>query len=364
MSKILLICTTSNTVITFRKTLIEALQAAGHKVSVIVFDEINKAEIENRGIEFHCIKGENRSVNPFSSLSLKSKYKKLIKSISPDIVFTFMMKPNIFGALGAVKAGVKEIFCMVEGAGDVFANNGVKWKLLRTAVCALYRKAFKYVLKVIFLNNDDKNEFISRKLVRPRQCEIVPGIGVDLERFVQKPIENHNTFLMLTRLIKTKGVIEYCDAARLVKQKYPQAKFYLVGGEGNIKASDIKQYTDDGSVEYCGHTKDVRPYLENCSVFVLPSYYREGLPMSIMEASAVGRAVITTDNVGCRDAVTDGFNGFTVDIKSASAIADKCVYFLENTDKIVEMGNNGRALAQQKFDKNVINEQIMRLIGA
>lgn len=364
MSKILLVCTTSNTVIAFRKSLIEALQAAGHKVSVIVFDEINKAEIESRGIEFHCIKGENRSINPFSTLALKKKYKKLIKSISPDIVFTFMMKPNIFGSLGAVKAGVKEIFCMVEGAGDVFANNGLKWKLIRSAVCMLYRKAFKHVRKVIFINRDDKAEFISKRLVRPEQCEIVHGIGVDLEHFAQKPIGNFNTFVMLARLLKTKGVIEYCEAARLVKQKYPQAQFYLLGSEGNIKASDIKQYTDEGSVVYCGPQKDVRPYLENCSVFILPSYYREGLPMSIMEASSVGRAVITTDNVGCRDAVTDGYNGFLVAVQNAAAIAEKCVYFIENTDKIVEMGNNARIFAQNNFDKNVINEQIAKVIGA
>lgn len=292
--KAFLLCVTSQSVLTFRRNLIQVLIEKGVDVHVCAFDDDYEARIEELGATFHCIEDKNRSLNPFKVLSLKNKYCKVIKEVKPDVVFTFMVKPNTFGVLAAKKAGVKKIFSMVEGAGDVFINDGLKWKIIRKGVCHLYKKAFRNSQKVFFLNKDDKAEFLRRKLVRETQCEIVHGIGVDLEKFADKPLKNHRTFLMVARMLKTKGVFEYCECARIVKRKYPDAVFNYLGAEGTVKLDDIREYIDDGSIVYLGTTDDVRPYYEDCAAYVLPSY-REGMPMSVMEAEAVGRAIIATD---------------------------------------------------------------------
>ena len=257
MKKILLLCVTSQNVITFRARLIKALQEKGYAVSVVAFDNEYKEDIAKLKVDFYCIEEKNRSMNPLKILSLKGKYKKLIKQINPDIVFTFMLKPNTFGVLAAKSAGVENIYSMVEGAGDAFIHNSLKWKIVRSVVCALYRKAFKHSKKVFFLNTDDKTEFIQKHLVTAEQCEIVHGIGVDLEKFSFKPLQNTKTFLMVARMLETKGVYEYCKCARLVKQKYPDAVFNYLGAEGTVKLADIQEYIDDGSITYLGTTKDV-----------------------------------------------------------------------------------------------------------
>lgn len=363
MKKILLITPTSAQVVGFRAKLIETLQKNEYEVSVLTFDREREQEIESKNIKFYCVEDKNRSLNPFKILSLKNKYCKIIKEVKPDIVFTFMLKPNTFGVLAAKKAGVKNIYSMVEGAGDVFINNGLKWKVVRKVVCSLYKKAFKNSKKVFFLNNDDKAEFIQRKLVKAEQCEIIHGIGVDLEKFAYKPIKNNRTFLMVARMLKTKGVYEYCKCARIVKQKYPDAVFNYLGAEGTVTLADIKEYVDDGSINYLGTTTDVRPYYEDCSVYVLPSY-REGMPVSVMEAEAIGRVVITSDTNGCRDTVVDGKNGFLVPVGDFDELAEKVIWCIEHPEEAEQMGKNARAFAEENFNEKKINEHILsRLMG-
>lgn len=362
--KILLICSTSYQLATFRKHLIEKFQAEGFQVCAIAFDEDNRELLESRGVELYCVKGANRSVNPLKTIALTRAYFKIIKQIKPDIVFTFMLKPNIFGTRAAKKAGVKRVFSMVEGAGDVFINKGIKWSVIRSVVCRMYRKSFRIPQRVFFLNNDDKEEFIKRKLVSDNQSIIIPGIGVDIEHFALKPLINHNTFLMVARMLKTKGVMVYCNAARLVKQKYPDAVFSYLGGEGTLKISDIQEYIDDGSINYLGTTKDVRPYLEDCAVLVLPSSYREGVPMSIMEAEATGRAIITTNNTGCRDTVNNGENGFLFECGDYNTLAEKIIWCIENPKEVEQFGLNSRKLAEEKFDGRVINDRIYKIIAS
>lgn len=361
--KILLICSKSSAVVGFRKKLIERLQEYGHDIFAIAFDDEHKDIIKEKNIEFYHIADANRSLNPFKILSLSNRYSKIIKQIKPDLVFTFMLKPNIYGVQGAKKAGITNVYSMVEGAGDVFINDGLKWKIIRKFVCYGYKKAFKTSKKVFFLNNDDKAEFIARGLVGEEKCEIVHGIGVDLERFAHKPVKNYTTFLMIARLLKTKGVIEYCEAARAVKKIHPEAIFNLVGPEGTLKQADIQEYIDDGSINYLGPTKDVRPRIEESSIHVLPSY-REGLGLVNAEAGAVGRAIITGNTNGTRDTVEDGYNGFLVPIKNSQAIAEKMIYFLENPSEIDRMGKNARAFAEANFDHNRINKKICEIIGA
>jgi len=359
--RILLVCSKSSVVVNFRKKLIEKLQELGHQVCALAFDNEHEETIKERGVEFHYFPDANRSLNPFKVLSSKNRYAKAIKEINPDLVFTFMLKPNVYGVQGASQAGFDNIYSMVEGTGDVFINNGFKWKLIRKYVCGGYKKSFKHSKKVFFLNNDDKAEFVSRGLVREEQCEIVHGVGIDLERFEYQPVESTSTFLMIARLLKTKGVFEYCEAAKAVKEKYPNATFNLVGGEGTLTAEDIKEYTDSGIVNYLGRKEDVRPYIREASVHVLPSY-KEGLGLVNVEAGAVGRPIITCNTNGTRDTVKNGYNGFLVPVKDSQAIAEKMIYFLENPEKIEEMGKNARKYAEDNFDHRVINEKICSII--
>lgn len=360
--KFLLICGNSQTVITFRLGLIKALQKKGYAVSVVALDNDYKDEIAAQNIDFYSICVQNRSLNPFGMQKLKKNYRALIERLKPDVVFTFMLKPNIFGVRAAKKCQIKQIFSMVEGAGDVFANNGIKWKIIRSVVCKMYRRSFRHVKKIFFLNTDDKKEFVLRKIVKEEQCIVISGIGVDTERFTYRPIKNYNTFLMIARMLKTKGVLEYCKAARIVKEKYPDAVFNYLGAEGNIKVEDIQEYIDDGTLKYLGTTKDVRPYLEECAVFVLPSSYREGLPMSIMEAEAVGRMVITYNVIGCREAIEDKYNGFLVEAGNYEALSQKFIWCLEHGEEVALFGKNSRLLAEKRFAKDIINNKILDTI--
>ncbi len=357
MKKIVLICVSSQNVITFRKKLIEHLQKNDFKVTAIAFDDEYKEEIESLGVNFYCVNDNNRSKNPFKIFTLKNKYKKILKLEQPEYVFTFMLKPNTFGVKAAKKAGVKNIFSMVEGAGDAFANNTLKWKVVRFVICKLYKSAFKLVKKVFFLNNDDKKEFISRKLLEEEKIIMISGIGVDLDYFAFKPLKYDANFLMVARMLKTKGIYEYCECARQVKGKYPHANFNYLGAEGAVKLEDIKEYLDDGSVNYLGTTKDVRPFYEDCAVLVLPSY-REGMPMAIMEAESIGRAIITTNAIGCKDTVIDNYNGFIIEKNNVQQLVEKCLFCLENNTVVQEMCENSRKFAEENFDSKKINNQI------
>ena len=360
--KILLLCVTTQVVIGFRKSLIESMQKLGHDVAVITFDREHEELIRSRGIDFYCLKDSNRSLSPLKILTLKDRYAKLIREIAPDIVFSFMLKPNIFGVLGAKKAGVSKIYSMVEGAGDVFIYNTLKWRLIRRVVCCFLRQSLRNAKKVFFLNADDRDEFISYRLVKLEQCDIVPGIGVDLARFAQKPLQSNDSFLMVSRMLKTKGVIEYCEAAKKVKALYPNATFRYVGPEGTLKLSDIQSYIDDGVIEYMGMASDTVPHYEKAAVAVLPSY-REGLGLVNAEAAAVSRPVITCDTVGTRCTVVNGYNGFLIPVADSDAIAEKMIYFLENPDEIVKMGENGRKFAEENFDQTKINQKICSILG-
>ena len=361
--KIALLCVKSISVVWFRKTLIKELVKRGHDVTVVAFDRENEEEIKSYGANFCLCDDSNRSINPLKILTLSKRYSKIIKEISPDLVFTFMLKPNLFGVLGAKKAGVDNIYSMVEGAGDVFIYNTLKWKLIRKFVCIMYKKAFKHSKKVFFLNTDDQADFINRGLVKEEQCEIIHGIGVDLERFAYEPVVNHSSFLMIARMLKTKGIMEYCEAAKEVKKIYPNAEFNYLGSEGTVKIEDLKEYIDAGIINHLGVTSDVRPFIKNSAVNVLPSY-REGLGLVNAEAGAIGRPSITCDTIGTRDTVIDGYNGFLVPVGDSHALAEKMIYFLEHPDAVESMGVNARNFSEKMFDYKVINDKICAVIGA
>ena len=356
--KILLITTASNTVLNFRKDLIKHIQKRGHEVFVIVNDGKSNEEIEKLGVKLFSVEADNRNMNFLKNMVYKKRIRKIIINEKPDMVFTFQIKPNIFGTLSAKKY-TRNIYSMVEGLGDVFVKKSLFWSLIRIIIGQMYKKSFKFVKKVFFLNKEDKDFFVNSKLLKESKAVIIDGIGINVEDYTQKEIINFNTFVMVSRLIKSKGVIEYCKAAQLVREKGFEYRFILAGGESELKMTDIQDYINRGDIQYIGYTSNIKQVLEDSTIFVLPSYYREGLPRSSMEAMALGRPILTTNSVGCKETVIEGYNGLLCNPKDEIDLSNKMIEIMSNKKNIICYGNNSRELVVKRFNQEKINNIIL-----
>ncbi len=363
--KILVISPKNRTVYNFRGELISSIISLGHEVIVTGPNKTDEEKIRALGAEFVDIPLDKDSVNPIKDIKYARALKKLIKEKKPDVVFSYTVKPIIYGSYAARKCGVKNIFPMLTGIGYVFNSDSVKAKLLRKPVSFLYKKTLKNANKVIFQNPDDLNHFVSKKLVNPESCVLVNGSGVNMSKFVKSPPPPSIVFFMLARLMKSKGVDEYLRAAEIVKGKYPDVNFWLLGNEGTTDTIPIKKiepYVNNGTITHFPECENIVSYFQNCSVFVLPSY-GEGTPRCVLEAMSCGKAIITTNAPGCRETVVDGVNGFLVPVKNAEAIAEKMVEFIKNPHLIETMGNASFEYCKEKFEVNKVNEVMLQILG-
>ena len=248
----------------------------------------------------------------------------------------------------------------------VFLGEDPKSRLVRAVMTRLYRASLRACPAVFFQNRDDEALFRARKMLRKEKSVLLRGSGVNLDHFAPKPLPEEPTFLCIARLIRDKGVGEYLQACRIVRQKYPSVPCLLLGpydsNPSAIRPEELLPYLQEQVVTYCGEQEDVRPYLERCSVFVLPSY-REGTPKTVLEAMATGRAILTTDTVGCRETVREGENGFLVPVKDASALAERMCWFLEHSEEIPRLAENGRRMAEELFDVRKVNASICETMG-
>lgn len=308
--------------------------------------------------------------NPIADIINTIRLGILLRKLRPDITLSYFIKPVIFGTLAAWFAGAPRRVAMIEGLGFVFTPSGSKLsmgrKVLKSLVEILYRFALERAHKVIFLNSDDIREFISAGLVRKSKVIKLGGIGVDLGDWpLTEPITRPVTFLLAARLLREKGILEFVDAARIVKARFPGVHFLLLGGldtnPGGFRQSEIEVWVSEGLIEWPGHVA-VKPWLAQASVYVLPSY-REGVPRSTQEAMAMGRAVITTDAPGCRETVNDGVNGFLVPVRDATALAVAMLRFVDDPSLIVAMGLESRRLAVNRFDVKKINTRLLKILG-
>lgn len=293
----------------------------------------------------------------------------LLYRLRPDATLGYFIKPVIFGTLAAWITRVPHRVAMIEGLGYVFTASGgrepVLRKILRGLVSQLYRFALGRAHRVIFLNSDDINEFVGAGLVQESKVVKLGGIGVDLADWpLTKPVTQPVTFLLVARLLQEKGIVEYAEAARLVKARHPEVRFVLLGGldpnPGSLGQSEVQAWVTEGLLEWPGHVA-VKPWLEQTSVFVLPSY-REGVPRSTQEAMAMGRAVITTNAPGCRETVDEGVNGFLVPVRDVPALANAMLRFVETPALIKSMGLESRRLAEDRFDVRKINARLMTVL--
>lgn len=296
----------------------------------------------------------------------------ILRRLQLDHTLTYFIKPVIYGTLAAVLAGVRQRHAMVEGAGYVFSEQdgpeSRRRKLLRGAVTALYRLGLRWASGVFFLNRDDIELFVARRMVRREQAVLLGGIGVELEHFAfAESVTEPVTFVLAARLLAHKGVREYVEAARRIRSDHPQTRFLLLGSPdlnpGSIDDATLSGWHAEGVVDWHPHVADVRPWLARASVFVLPSWYREGVPRSIQEAMAMGRAIVTTDMPGCRDTVEEGVTGLLVPPRDVDALVGAMLRFVEAPGLITAMGRAGRARAELLFDVRRANALISRAMG-
>lgn len=372
--RIAIVGTTVGSVIHFRLPLIKKFINQGHTVYVfgIDFSLENKLFLSNIGVVSIDYKLSRSGLNIIQDLKTLFFLYRKFSQIKPDLVFSYFVKPSIYGTIAAKFAHVPQRIAMLEGLGYPFTQQpegeAIKTLLIKKIQIFLYRIALPLASSVIFLNEDDKNEIVIRNRVRIQCPEVLGGIGVDLDEFrYRKPNVEKIKFLFIGRLLKEKGINEFIDAAEYVKNINPNVEFILIGGHDSTSPNSLNVLKMNsaikrGVINYIGQVSNVLEWISQSSIFVLPSY-REGVPRSTQEALAVGRPVITTDVPGCRETVIDGKNGFLIPPFNSEAIAEKMLWFLRNKEKIEMMGLISRKIAEDKFDVKKVNENLFKIIG-
>jgi len=345
-----------------RKKLVSSIINRGHNVTLTGYQTGYEEEIKNMGASFVEMHVNRASFNPIKDIKLLIAYYKLIKRNKIKVVHSYTIKPNIYGTIAARLAGVKEIYPTLNGIGYAFTGKGIKAILVRAVASILYWVAFKCSKRVFFHNKDDIDEIVNRHLIRRNKCVLINGSGIDMDYYKEENMPESISFLLISRLLKTKGIFEYIEAAQKVKQIHKEIIFKLVGppdpNPTGIRLEDIQQYIDEGVIVYYGEQADVRPFLRESFAVVLPSY-REGLPHTILEAMATGRPILTTDVPGCRETVIDGTNGFLVKPYSAEDLAKKMIWIIENPLIVKKMGKESLYIARERFEVNRVNNEII-----
>lgn len=354
----------------FRGELISYICSLGHRVTAISApaSEEEIAAIGALGAQFHPIPLERNSLNPRSDLNSLMALRRAYRTLAPDVVLAYTIKPVIWSGL-ALRSSRSQarFFALVTGLGYAFEGEGMKRRGLRAIVTALYRQALKRADAVIFQNADNRDVFVSRRIVSLQKCRIVNGSGVDTERFAVAPMPQDGThFLLIARLLGEKGVREYAAAARDVRARHPSATFHLVAppdsSPDGIPLTEVRGWHDGGVLVYHGAATDVRPFIAGCNVNVLPSYH-EGMPRSVLEAMAMGRPILTTDVPGCRETVVPGRNGWLVPRGDARSLAERMEWFITHREQWSAMGSASRDIAVQRFDVHAIVAEMMRIMS-
>ena len=356
----------AKSLINFRGDLVKSLSNKGLHMTLSsskpdlsdldVFSHLNN-------IEYQTIHLERNGLYFYDDIKTLFDISSLIKRAKPSFILAYGIKLVIWGGLSARAAHVS-FFALITGLGFAFQGDSFKRKFLTKMVTLLYKMALKNSKAVIFQNTDNRDVFVSKGIVELSKTHVVNGSGVDLEKYnVENLPRGDIKFLCISRLLGEKGLREYMEAAKIVKNKFSDVEFNLIGPEDSspdaILLNEVNTWSD--YINYKGSTDDVRPYIKDSHVYVLPSYH-EGLPRSTLEAMSMGRPVLTTNAVGCKETVEEGVNGFKAPVKSSEALAKKMIWFIENSDQIEKMGIESRKIAEDKFDVHKVNEEMLKIM--
>ena len=359
----------AQSLINFRGPLIRDVLAAGHRVSVGapgITAEL-RAKLEAMGVEAYETPLQRTGTDILVDLRYSRDLARLMRRIEPDVILTYTIKPNIWGAFAASREGLP-VVAMVTGLGYAFTQgtaSSLRQRMVRSVARRLYRAATNRNRNVIFQNPDDREDFVALGcLADASKAAMVDGSGVDTAHYARAPLPDAPIFLMVARLLRNKGVREYGEAALRVIAAHPEARCLLVGpfdeGPDSITQDQIDRWIA-GGLEYLGPLEDVRPAIAQASIYVLPSY-REGTPRSVLEAMAMGRAIVTTDAPGCRETVANGENGFLIPVRDPTALMEAMEKFICDPFLIISMGDKSYEVAQDKYDVRKVNAEMLKIL--
>lgn len=366
--KVVICLNTAWNLVNFRAGLIRALIAQGYEVVAVAPDDEYATQLTALGCRFVPLPMDNGGTHPVRDVLLFLRFWLLLRREKPDVFLGYTVKPNVYGSLAAHALGVA-VVNNIAGLGTVFIRDGWLVRLVR----GLYRLALRHSAKVFFQNPDDLQLFLASELVGREVTELLPGSGIDLKRFVPVHLPHAIVttrkvrFLLIARMLLDKGVVEYVEAARLIHERWPHAECCLLGfvdaqNPTAISAAQMDAWVAQGFVNYLGMSDDVRVEIAAADCIVLPSY-REGTPRTLLEAAAMGRPIITTDAVGCREVVEDGVNGYLCKVRDPSDLADKMDQMLSLTHaERTEMGLRGRAKMEAEFDERIVIRKYLAAI--
>lgn len=342
----------------FRKNTIKALIREGYSVATVSPADNYVPLLLSLGCSHHSIRIDRAGKNPLKDFITFLLYVYMYLKLKPCSVLNFTPKVNIYSSFACALLNIKYIN-NIAGLGTMFVSQSIFSRL----VIFLYKISHKSATHIFFQNDEDQSEFEKLKIVnKGMSYSRLPGSGVDLEHYsvVQAPDDGVVRFALVARLLPEKGIAVYADAARIIKDKYPNTEFHLFGpiDKNNPSAIDSEQldlWVGSRLIHYHGMVDDIGERLANIDCVVLPSFYREGVPRSLLEAAAMGKPLITTDNVGCRDVVCDGYNGFLCKVRSKDSLAEKMIMMIEQGhDNRKQMGEASRLLVEEKFDENIV----------
>jgi glycosyltransferase involved in cell wall biosynthesis len=354
----------SPSLLNFRGPLLRELVGRGHEVIACgpqAAPELREA-LRVLGVAFREVPCDRAGLSVRRDLRLLRSLVMLFRSTRPDIVLNYTIKPVIYGSLAARLAGVPNVYSMITGVGYAFGE-GRGRRAVRMAASAMLRLSLPSNRAVFFQNPDDRSLFQQLGLLGRRgRAVLINGSGVDIDAYRPVPYPQQLSFLLIARLLADKGVREYVAAARLIRARYPDVRFRLVGpldpNPSGLRGEEIQAWVNEGLIDYLGELEDVRPAIAASSVYVLPSY-GEGTPRTVLEAMAMGRPAVTSDAPGCRETVVDGVNGYMVPVRDAGALAQALDRFIQQPELIDRMGRESRRIVADKYDVHKVNRVIL-----
>ncbi len=348
---VLILVNKQTTIVNFRLEVVAALVKEGYRVVVSVPEGDRLDEIRAVGAEILVTPMEKDSTDPVKDLALLRRYRKMIKEVGADVVLTYTIKPNVYGGMAAASRGVPYV-ANITGLGTALEGKGLLHKIAVT----LYKRGFRKISKVFFQNAENR-AFFEKKRIAVGKHDSLPGSGVNLEKFslLDYPPADTVEFAFISRIRKEKGIEQYIDAARAIREKYPNTRFHVCGFGDDYYEARMRQLHEEGVIVYHGLLKDVRVIQKDIHCVIHPTYYPEGMSNVLLESAASGRAIISTDRAGCREAIDHGVNGYLVREQDSADLIEKVEAFMRLTyEEKKAMGLKGREKVRREFDRNIV----------